>query len=81
MPGVSVAPGLTTLTRILRSRNSLAQVRANDRSAALIAAYTPMPSLPLAFVFDELRMIDPPSLSSGSAFCTVNTTPLKSTSS
>jgi hypothetical protein len=32
-------------------------VRANDRSAALIAAYTPMPSLPLAFVFDEFRMM------------------------
>jgi hypothetical protein len=60
-----VAPGLTALTRILRSRNSLAQVRANDRSAALIAAYTPMPSLPLAFVFDEFRMIDPPSFSNG----------------
>ena len=44
MPGVSVAPGLTALTRILRSRNSLAHVRANERTAALIAAYTPMPS-------------------------------------
>ena len=82
MPGVSVASGLITLTRILRSRSSLAQVGANDRSAAMIAAYTPMPSLPLAFVFDEFRMIDPPSFSSGSAFCRCScvTSPIRATS-
>ena len=81
MPGVSVAPGLTELTRILRSRNSLAHVRANERTAALIAPYTPMPSRPRGAVVDAFRMIEPPSLSSGSAFCTVKTTPLKSTPS
>src|SRR5437588_563956 len=37
---VSVGPGLRTLTRIPRSASSAAQVRAKERRAALVAAYT-----------------------------------------
>jgi hypothetical protein len=66
MPGVAVAP-VMTLTRILRSRNSLAHVCANDRIAALMAACTPIPSLPRSATFDELRITDAPSASNGSA--------------
>ena len=36
-PGVSIGPGLSTLTRILRSFRSTVQVRANERTAALVA--------------------------------------------
>ena len=36
--GVSVRPGLRQLTRILRGASSAAQLRANDRMAALVAA-------------------------------------------
>ena len=35
--GVSIGPGLMTLTRILRVFKSLVQQRANDRTAALLA--------------------------------------------
>ncbi|CAN5660240.1 hypothetical protein BH10ACT9_BH10ACT9_03820 [soil metagenome] len=37
-PGVSVSPGATTLTRILRSISSAAQLRPRERIAALDAA-------------------------------------------
>jgi hypothetical protein len=36
-PGVSIVPGLTALTRMPRPFSSVAQVRAKDRSAALVA--------------------------------------------
>ena len=36
-PGVSMTPGLTTLTRILRLRRSVVKVRANERKTALVA--------------------------------------------
>src|SRR5262249_41174048 len=45
--GVLIGPGLTALTRILRSLSSTAQVRANDRTAALVALYTVGPAIPL----------------------------------
>src|SRR5262245_38425123 len=35
--GVSIGPGLMTLTRILRGVSSVVQPRANDRTAALLA--------------------------------------------
>jgi hypothetical protein len=35
--GVSIGPGLMTLTRILRCLRSVVQHRANDRTAALLA--------------------------------------------
>jgi hypothetical protein len=37
---VSVEPGLTAFTQIRRSRKSVVQVRANERTAALVALYT-----------------------------------------
>src|ERR1700759_3291079 len=39
--GVAIGPGLSTFTRIFRPFSSLSQVRANERNAALLAAYTP----------------------------------------
>src|SRR5271169_95098 len=36
-PGVLIGPGLIALTRIFRSLRSTVQVRANDRTAALLA--------------------------------------------
>src|ERR1700743_2745330 len=38
LPGVAVDPATRTLTRMLRSATSLAQARANERTAALDAA-------------------------------------------
>ena len=37
MAGVSMGPGLTTFTRILRALSSVVQVRAKERTAALVA--------------------------------------------
>ena len=37
MAGVSIGPGLSALTRILRAFRSTVHVRANDRTAALVA--------------------------------------------
>src|SRR2546430_5409510 len=39
--GVAIGPGLSTFTRIFLPFSSLSQVRANERNAALLAAYTP----------------------------------------
>jgi hypothetical protein len=39
MIGVSMGPGLSVLTRIPRSFKSAAQLRANERMAALVAEY------------------------------------------
>lgn len=36
-PGGKIGPGLTTLTRILRTFRSVVNVRANERNAALVA--------------------------------------------
>src|SRR5205814_5052076 len=38
--GVSIGPGLITLTRMFRSLRSTSQVRAKERTAALLAEYT-----------------------------------------
>src|SRR5207253_3639314 len=75
-PSVSIAPGLTTLTRILRSLRSVVRVRANDRSAALVALYTLTAGFPFDPTMDEVKMIEAPSRRSGSAFCTVKSAPL-----
>jgi hypothetical protein len=40
---VAIGPGLSTFTRIFLPFSSLSQVRANERNAALLAAYTPKP--------------------------------------
>src|SRR5579862_7445175 len=39
--GVAIGPRLSTFTRIFLPFSSLSQVRANERNAALLAAYTP----------------------------------------
>src|SRR5690348_558564 len=39
--GVSIGPGLRVLTRIERPASSSARLRASERTAALVAAYTP----------------------------------------
>src|SRR6202040_993229 len=61
---------------IRRSFRSVVQVRTNERMAALLAAYTPKAAVPLTLATEPLRMIEPPSFSSGKAFCTVNSVPL-----
>src|ERR1700688_2347161 len=43
---VSTCPGLSTFTRIFLPFSSLSHVRANQRNAALLAAYTPKPGKP-----------------------------------
>src|SRR3989454_546480 len=74
-PGVSVAPGLTAFTRMRRSLRSVVNVRAKERTAALVALYTLFDANPLLPTTEAFRMIDAPSESSGNAFCTVNRTP------
>src|SRR3989454_5226859 len=74
-PGVSVAPGLTAFTRMRRSLRSVVNVRARERTAALVALYTLFDANPLLPTTEAFRMIDAPSESSGNAFCTVNRTP------
>jgi len=51
-----------------RVRRSSTQERAKLRTAALLALYTLKFSVPSVVVVEPLRMIDPPSLISGSAF-------------
>jgi len=40
-------------------------VRANERNAALLAAYTPKPGKPFTEATDPIMMIDAPSFNSG----------------
>jgi 2-succinyl-5-enolpyruvyl-6-hydroxy-3-cyclohexene-1-carboxylate synthase len=75
MAGVAIGPGLRALTRILRALRSTVHVRANERTAAFVALYTLKFSNPFVATIDALRMIDAPSGTSGSAFCTVKSTP------
>src|SRR3984885_15995908 len=74
-PGVSIGPGLTAFTRILRSFRSFVHERANDRTAALVALYTLNAGIPLMETIEALRMIERPSAIGGRAFWTVNRTP------
>ena len=55
--GVSIGPGLTALTWILRNFRSTVQVRANDRIATLVALSTLDPSNPLDPAIEVLKMI------------------------
>src|SRR5580693_4642839 len=73
-------PGLIAFTRTLRSLRSTDQVRANERTAALVALYTLKAGLPVVETIDAFSTIDPPGCSNGSAFCTVNSSPLTFTS-
>lgn len=45
-PGVSIGPGTSALTRTPRPLSSPAQVRVDELSAALVAAYTPRAGVP-----------------------------------
>src|SRR5215469_17113934 len=74
-PGVSVAPGLTAFTRMRRCFKSVVQVRANERTAALVALETRPAPNPLLAPMAAFRMIEAPSESNGSAFCTVKSMP------
>src|SRR5437660_7494848 len=74
-PGVSIGPGLTAFTRMRRSFRSVVQVRANERTAALVALYTLFAGNPLLPTMDAFRTIEPPSGISASAFWTVNRRP------
>src|SRR5438552_3638408 len=69
-------PGLTALTRILRSFRSVAQPRARFRTAALAAEYTLNAGMPIDAAVDAFRTIELALGNSGSAFCTVSITPL-----
>src|SRR6202521_4876411 len=66
----------TAFTRILRSLRFAVKVRAKDRTAALDALYTLNAGDPVLETIDAFRMMELPSLRSGSAFCTVNRRPL-----
>jgi hypothetical protein len=46
----------------------LSHLRANERNAALLAAYTPKPGKPFTEATDPLMMIYPSSLNSRNAF-------------
>jgi len=69
--GTPEAPGLITLARILRSFSSVVQVLTKERSAALVAEYVLYAGNPFTHTPEPFRMIEPPSLSRGKAFCTV----------
>ena len=71
-----MTPGLMALTRILRSLRSVVKLRAKERTAALDALYTLNAGGPVCEAIDAFRMMELPSLRSGSAFCTVKSRPL-----
>src|SRR6202007_1751900 len=56
--GVSVGPGLITFERICRSLRSEVQVRTKERTAALVAPYTPKAGVPFTLATEPLRMIE-----------------------
>src|SRR5207244_13380576 len=68
--------GLKTFAGRRRLLESGVHVRTKERMAALLAAYTQKAAVPLTLATDQLRMIEPPSFSSGKVFCTVNSVPL-----
>ncbi len=72
---MAIAPGTSRFTRIFLPFSSFSHVRAKERNANLLAAYTLKPGKPFAEAFDPVMMIDPPSLNSGNAFWTVNSVP------
>ena len=58
-----------------RSLRSAVQVRAKERMAAFVALRMLSEGIPLLAAIDAVRMMDAPSGSNGSAFCTVKSTP------
>src|SRR5436190_22509909 len=61
--------------RIPRPLRSAIQLRAKDRTAALLALYTEKDGKPLIEAIEPVRITEAPSANSGSAFCTVNSRP------
>src|SRR5581483_8174081 len=74
--GVSIGPGLTTLTRIFRGASSTASDLARLFSAAFVKEYALDPAIPKCATVDEVMITEAPSFNSGSAFCTAKYTPL-----
>src|SRR5215510_14724236 len=74
-PGVSMRTGLTAFTRMRRCFKSVVQIRAKQRTAALLALETVPAPNPLLAPMAAFRMIEAPSGSNGSAFCTVKSRP------
>jgi AraC-like DNA-binding protein len=62
--GVAIGAGLSRFTRIFLPFSSLSHVRAKERNAALLAAYTPKPGKPLTEATEPVMKIDPPSMNS-----------------
>jgi hypothetical protein len=56
--GAAIGPGLSTFTRIFLPFSSLSHVRANERNAALLAAYTPKPGKPFTEATDPVMKTD-----------------------
>ena len=54
---------------------STIQVRANERTAAFDALYTEQAANPLIDTIEPVRITEEPLVSSGSAFCRVNSRP------
>ena len=59
-PSVSVTPGLTELTRILRAPSSLAITRVTESSAAFVAEYTTEFSAGFELATELMLMMLPP---------------------
>ncbi len=66
--GVAIGPGLTTFTRIPRFTNSEAKVRASERTAAFVAAYTLPLVVPLELTTEEFSTMPALSFRCGSDF-------------
>ncbi len=76
MVGVSMKPGQTTLTRILRGISAPAMPRARAITAALAPEYVTSAEVPPTSATDEVNTTPPPSLMIGASFCTVKNAPL-----
>ncbi|MNG13855.1 hypothetical protein D3C84_975640 [compost metagenome] len=74
--GVSMAPGLTALTRMRRSSSSAESVRVRERTAAFEADSSARPGAPTWFSHEVLRMIEPPGCMIGSTACREKNRPL-----
>ena len=80
MLGVSIAPGLSALTRILRPFGSMVHVRASERTAALAALYMSCALSLMTPATELVRIMLLLSRNSGSAFCRMKIRPRTSTS-
>ncbi len=70
-----MGPGDTALTRIPRGASSTANVRAKDRSAALVAPAAASIGIPLTLEIAVVRTTAPPRLINGASFWTAKNDP------